>query len=50
MSSIEALINRQFKKWEGERKSSQVARERDAVAEWAAEHAAELPYKVENDG
>ncbi|MFO1102522.1 MAG: GNAT family N-acetyltransferase [Methylocystis sp.] len=34
----------------GEAVSAYLARERAAVAEWAAEHSAELPYKAENDG
>jgi predicted N-acyltransferase len=34
----------------GEAVSAYLARERAAVAEWAAEHAADLPYKVESDG
>ncbi len=34
----------------GEAVSAYLARERAAVAEWAVEHAAELPYKNENDG
>ena len=34
----------------GEAVSAFLMRERAAIEEWAAEHAAELPYKVENDG
>lgn len=34
----------------GEAVAAYLTQERAAVAEWAIEHAAELPYKVENDG